>query len=784
MDSTKASSWSLPPNTQSLAERMSQKGRENTPSAALRDSFEPYVQLIRSLLPRAASVALFDTKGNLRWSSETTTGPDLLNVVDDALTRARTTPDSSGQLRVLDGNIPVYLCWLRNDSARLLAVLAVVCRPTNDQDADARSFSFAYALLRPALECLRRDLMSRAAIDELNRTVTALDKDLELLLADGAADHSSAADSADELKGILQQATEYLRCATAALIVPDKSIALVHSRLERPSDMQLVARAHRQLLSMAQMRREPVIINKLAPNSSLGILPYRILSCPLRSMSGRTVGVLVLFREDVGEDFVERDARLGDILARKAVGVIESSYDVLSGLYTRPAFEQRVRGVVADKSQSRHWTALYMDVDQLHVINDNFGMHVGDTVLAQLGEVVRGRLPPGAFGARISGDRFALLLPTQLDAAENFAESLRQGVEKLGTMHGDSRLHVSVSVGLALLDTGPGELMHSLAAAETACKAAKDRGRNRVEVYHPNDASLVRRFADINIASQLRDAIDAGRFRLDAQLILPFAGAESARPHYELLLRMIDDDGHTIGPDRFMSAAQRYQLMPAIDRWVITKTIEMLQPHSELLAGKSIAFAINFSGQSLNDESFPDFLLERIADSELDPELFCFEITENATIANIERAEGLIRRLRRLGCSVALDDFGTGLSSLAYLRQLPVTMLKIDGSFVRDVLKDSRAESMVRAIAQLARSMSIATVAEYVETEEIRARIATLGVDYGQGFAIGRPAPLTDLLAELPLLVSATAVTRSLDTIAHTMNDIGDSGIVNAEFVH
>lgn len=757
---------------------------DSTPIAASPwDSFEPYVQLIRSLLPRASSVALFDARGHLRWSSETTTGPDLLNIVEDALSSARNTSDSAGHLRVLAGNLPVYLCWLRDDAARLLAVAAVICRPNAEQDADARNFSFAYALMRPAIECLRRDLVARVAIEELNRTVSALDKDLELLLADGAADHPTTADGADDLKGILQQSIDHLHCATVALIVPDKSIALVRSRsTERPTDMHLVARAHRQLLSMAQMRREPVIINKLAANSSLGIMPYRILSCPLRSISGRTIGVLALFREDVGEDFLDRDARLGDILARKAVGIIESSFDALSGLYMRPAFEQRVRGVVADTSSARHWTALYIDVDQLHVINDNFGMHVGDTVLGQLGELVRERLPRGAFAARISGDRFALLLPTQLDDAENFAESLRQGAEKLGTMHGDSRLHVSISVGVALLDTAAGELMHSLAAAETACKAAKDRGRNRVEVYHPNDASLVRRFADINIAGQLRDAIDAGRFRLDAQLILPFAGAESARPHYELLIRMIDDEGHTLGPDRFMSAAQRYQLMPAIDRWVLNKAIEMLQPHAGLLAGKALAFAINFSGQSLNDDEFPDFLLERVACSGLDPELFCFEITENATIANIERAERLIRRLRRLGCAVALDDFGTGLSSLAYLRQLPVTMLKIDGSFVRDVLKDPRAESMVRAIAQLARSMSIATVGEYVETEEIRARIATLGVDYGQGFAIGRPAPFDDLLIELPLLVSATAATRSLEHPRGSRVD--DTAIPNVEFVH
>jgi EAL domain-containing protein (putative c-di-GMP-specific phosphodiesterase class I) len=220
---------------------------------------------------------------------------------------------------------------------------------------------------------------------------------------------------------------------------------------------------------------------------------------------------------------------------------------------------------------------------------------------------------------------------------------------------------------------------------------------------------------------------------------------------------MRDEDGRTVGPDSFLSAATRYQLMPVIDRWVISHVIEALQPRAGILEGKALGFAINFSGQSLNDDAFADYLVKSIGASGLDPELFCFELTENATVANLARTESLMRRLRQLGCGVALDDFGTGLSSLACLRQLPVTMLKIDGSFVRDVLKDARAESMVRAIAQLARSMSISTVAEYIETEAISARIAELGVDYGQGFAIGKPIPLADLLTELPLPSAAGA---------------------------
>jgi EAL domain-containing protein (putative c-di-GMP-specific phosphodiesterase class I) len=222
---------------------------------------------------------------------------------------------------------------------------------------------------------------------------------------------------------------------------------------------------------------------------------------------------------------------------------------------------------------------------------------------------------------------------------------------------------------------------------------------------------------------------------------------------------MIGEDGQTIGPDSFLSAANRYQLMPTIDRWVVDQALSQLKPHAQLLADRPAVFAINFSGQSLHDETFSDFLLARLAGCGLDPGLFCFELTENATIASIARAEVLIRKLRNIGCGVALDDFGTGLSSLAYLRQLPVTMLKIDGSFVRDILKDPRSESMVRAIAQLARGMSIATVAEYVETDEIRARISTLGVDYGQGFAIGRPEPFVDVLTQLPVLAAASRYT-------------------------
>jgi len=715
------------------------------------DRFDPYVRLIRSLLPRTGCVAMFGPAGELIWTTETVSGPDLMNIVDDALLSTRANPDSAGQMRLLDGNVPVYLWALRDDEQQLLALLAVVSRASDAHDRRGTDFSFVCQLLAPAVECLRRELIAHATIEELNHTVGGLDKDLNLFLTQDSAGLPSAEASAGDLQQLLQQTIEHLRASTGALLVPEKNVMLVRSADARPADTQFWMRAHRRLMPLAQAQREPLILNETQSIEAPEAFPFRVLCCSLRSRTGRAIGVLALLREPLADAFGARDAHVGEILARKAIAAIESNYDPLSGLYARPAFERRVKTVLAD-AKTTPWSALYIDVDQLHAINENSGMHVGDALLGQLGELIRQRLPPGAFGARISGDRFALLLPARVHDAEAFAEALREGTERLALVSAaEARLPVSISAGVASVDSQANELAQVLAPAETACKAAKDRGRNRVEVYQPSDASIVRRHADIGMAGQVREAIESGRLHLDAQLILPFAAAESARPHYELLLRMTDESGRTVGPDNFMSAATRYQLMPMIDRWVIGHVIEALQPRAGILEGKALGFAINVSGQSMNDDAFADHLVKSIGASGLDPELFCFELTENATVANLARTEALMRRLRQLGCGVALDDFGTGLSSLSCLRQLPVTMLKIDGSFVRDVLKDARAESMVRAIAQLARSMSITTVAEYIETEAISARIAELGVDYGQGFAIGRPIPLADLLTELPL---------------------------------
>jgi Amt family ammonium transporter len=252
------------------------------------------------------------------------------------------------------------------------------------------------------------------------------------------------------------------------------------------------------------------------------------------------------------------------------------------------------------------------------------------------------------------------------------------------------------------------------------------------------------------VIGQLRDALDNDKFRLDAQPILPLRG-NYGRPRFELLIRMLGDRGEIIPPAKFLSAAERYQLMPAVDRWVVRHACEVLGEHSVSVGEEFARFAINLSGQSLQDESFLDFVTDQIKNSRLPPNVLCFELTETATIGNLAKAQHFIKTLQDLGCQFALDDFGTGVSSLAYLKDLSVNYLKIDGSFVRDALTNTRSDSMIKAIAQLAKVMCMETIAEYVETDNLRVRMADLGVDYGQGFAMGKSQPLKELLAELAI---------------------------------
>lgn len=713
--------------------------------SSTRPNLDPYGQLLRMLMPRASGIAFHDLAGKQMWLSGDYDGPDPQPVVDEALKRAP--PATSAQI---DGyacdfhGAPAYAFRMRNDHGGVIAVATLLTR-----DKENQPYSFVLHMVRPALECMQRELLSRESLGTMNRSLRARDDDLDLLLK-VAPDDPQNPQQADELALLTQACVDHLDCVLGALVIPERNVAICKSRTGTKPQVSILTATHRHLLNWTQLQRRVLLINQ-ANTTAGGLPPYKILAMPVRHASGRVTGFLAMFRPADAPDFDLRAERLSELLARKASTVLQNNFDSATSLLTRPAFEIQANAILAAMKGEKSSCVLYLDADRMHVINDNFGMHIGDEVICKIAEVVRRKMRPGALAARIAGDRFAVFLPDcKMEFAEQIAETICRQVSELSYGHGDGTVQVSVSVGVAQLPESQSPLSHGLAGAEIACKAAKDRGRARVEVLQDADQSIMRRHSDVLVVQRVHDALAHDRFTLFCQPILPL-GANGGEPRFELLLRMVTEDGEILPPDKFLSAAERYQLLPQIDRWVLRNALAALKSQAGALRGRGMRFSINLSGPSIADEGFLQHLESSVRDSGLPPELLCFELTETAAISNLARADRLMQRMRTLGCTFALDDFGTGLSSLAYLKALPVSTLKIDGSFVRDAATNQRTESMVRAIAQLAHTMGMETVAEYVETDELRIRMAALGVDFGQGFAIGKPLPLAEILGDLAL---------------------------------
>ncbi len=719
-------------------------------SPAADASFDPYGRLLRMLMPSLRGVVVHDGFCNLVWASDEWDLAEEQDVIKDAIATALTdSAEFAGVVRTLDADRAVYSFAIRGEHIELLGVVSLIARLSGKQ-TEARPLQTVRQLVQPALECLRRELALRSKLGSRERDLDVRERDLDLMLE--ISQHQSTASSdTDEFGLIMKTGLERAGCALAALWVPDKNIALSLTRSGQPMSAESLQRAQQHLMAWMQLQQRTIVVNHISKVASDVAAPYKILACPVRHMSDRVMGVLALFNPPSARDFDLHQTRIAEVLAKRATSIIQAQYDTSTGLMTRQAFERQASALLTSAAATDVHLILYLDIDRLHVINETFGMHVGDDVIASVAASMAKCLPPGALSARISGDRLAALIPnSSMDAASVVAEKIRAAAAAIVPRAGQGSFEVSACIGVAPIGRSDNPLPHALATAEIACKAAKDRGRNRVEMFQDSDQSIIRRHTDILVIGKLRDALSNDSFRLDAQPILPLRG-NYGRPRFELLIRMLGDRGEIIPPSKFLSAAERYQLMPTVDRWVVHRACELLGAHSAAVGEDIARFAINLSGQSLQDESFLGYVIDQIKECNLPPGVLCFELTETATIGNLAKAQNFMRSLQDLGCQFALDDFGTGVSSLAYLKDLSVNYLKIDGSFVRDAIVNARSESMIKAIAQLAKVMCMETIAEYVETDMLRARMADLGVDYGQGFAMGKAQPLEDLLQELAI---------------------------------
>ena len=448
---------------------------------------------------------------------------------------------------------------------------------------------------------------------------------------------------------------------------------------------------------------------------------------PIRDGTGTVTGGVLVFH-DVSESR-ELNRRLS----------YHASHDVLTGLVNRREFETRLeRALKSAKARETSYALCYIDLDQFKIVNDTCGHSAGDALLGQVGALLKSKVRWRDTLARLGGDEFGVLLEScSLEEALRTAESLREAIRNFRYTWEDRSFRLGCSIGVVPITAENEDVASVLSAADSACGAAKESGRNRVHCFEENDIDLMRRRREMQWAARINNALEESRFDLFRMTILPLQH-EDAGEHFELLLRMRDESGKIVAPDQFIAAAERYGITPSIDRWVIDSAFRWLVSEADERKRLSMC-SINLSGQSLGDDKFLPYVIEQFHRSGIDGSKICFEITETAAIANFSQASRFIQALKELGCKFALDDFGTGLSSFGYLKHFPVDFLKIDGSFVKGVLHDPIDREMVRSINEIGHLTGKQTIAEWAENAEIIEVLRGLGVDYAQGYGVSQP---------------------------------------------
>jgi len=452
---------------------------------------------------------------------------------------------------------------------------------------------------------------------------------------------------------------------------------------------------------------------------------------PMRNKAGKTSGAVIVIH-DVSE-------------ARKMAEKMQflATHDTLTGLVNRGEFERRLKHAIESAAtEGISYALCYLDLDRFKVVNDTAGHVAGDELLIQLTAMLKSKIRTTDTLARLGGDEFGVLLHScPLEKATEIAETIRRLIKLFRFTWESKTFDIGASIGVIAIDAQSGELKEILSAVDSACYLAKEQGRNRIHIFQPGDEQISRRHGELELTQRIRRALKEDRFALWQQPLEPLNENFKHIQACEIFLRMVDDQDQIISPALFIPAAERYQLMPNIDRWVINAVFKAIQ-EGRLLSNEHSRCFINLSGQSLGDSEVLQLILEQLNTVPVAPEKLCFEITETAAMANLAHAVNFVTVLESRGCCFALDDFGSGLSSFAYLKNLPVDYIKIDGHFVKDMINNPIDRTMVESINNIGHVMGIRTIGEFVEDQATRDALKNAGVDYAQGYGIAKPKPL------------------------------------------
>ncbi len=551
---------------------------------------------------------------------------------------------------------------------------------------------------------------------------------MHLLALDSLAEAIIATDTAGLITYVNSAAERLIGSPAAAAL--GKTLEDIVGLVDE-TDRRLLSDPVRQALTSAA----PVNLSRralLLSRSSGSERSIELSASPIRNDMKELIGAVVLLH-----DVTELRG-----LARQMS--YQATHDALTGLVNRREFEGRMQEAIdsGHRGDGQH-VLCYLDLDRFKVVNDTSGHLAGDSMLREVAKVLRDAVRDSDTVARLGGDEFGMLLiGCPLEKARQIADDVCRAVGDYRFVWKDKIFNIGVSIGLVEISRESGTLEELLAAADSACYVAKKQGSGRVAVYSARDEALARHTGEIQWLQKLQGALKENRFQLYHQPIVPAYGQNGGGPAMEVFVRLQDEAGHEVPPSDFVRAAERYRLMSLVDRWVVQTTLAALGRGAlPIPANRSVG--INVSGQTLGDSQFLEFVVECLDSTGVTPSQVCFEITESAVVTNLDHARRFVGVLHGMGCQFALDDFGSGVGSFSNLKNLPMDYLKIDGSFMRNLARDSVNQAMVTAMIKLARTLNFKVIAEQVEDEAGLDAARRMGVDYVQGFAVGRPRPLS-----------------------------------------
>jgi len=719
--------------------------------------FSQYLALLKTLYPEISGLFVFDRDARVVWQDcEHPVDQEQLHSLAHKL--LRDSIDSRIQ-HLLNGDF-AELIKLKTPNGQTTLVLALCNARRDRRSMQMVAAEPAFTQLSEMLladYCQNIDLAFKE--DELVLMTDELTRRYEELnLIYKAEDQAiNIYHGRELLRQLVMNTSRFLNVDIIYLYIAGKNIAMHKARDDNPiSHSEALFECLRDVIyPLLEANPTAVVANHMEERHKLGIdkeLPFRFVASPVVNADGKAVGLLATANQNfAADDFSNSDRNLLDVMSKKASRIAQSNFDALTGLENSHSFETILNDLLRQSRDPGVSHAIAnIDIDRLSVVNDISGHEAGDQLVIMVANQLSDMVRDQDLVARLGSDKFGVLLKNcDLKTAEAVMKKVSLGVSSHELEWEGKRHEISISIGIVPINSKTQSVPSLLDAAETARNVSKRSGRNKIHVLEIEDDSLLRRKEQIRWVGRIQQALRDGRFRLYAQLIEPLKPC-TGHQHCEILLRLQDEAGNIVAPGEFLPAAENFYLMSTLDLWVINQAFHELAEMHRGPCKRHSKISINLSGQSLSDPfNLSSYIENKLEEYDLDARDICFEITESAAIANLDDAAAFIAQIRKLGCKFALDDFGTGLSSFSYLKQLKVDYLKIDGSFVYDIVGDPVSESMVAAINQVGHAMQLKTVAEYVENDEIRQKLVSIGVDYGQGYSISKPIPFSEYQAEL-----------------------------------